>query len=510
SKDIVDQLKKILNQINEKDLIFSDSDDDAHGTGDGPGEGPGQEFVDEDLEEIELDEDQEILELDEDHDLEEVEDWDQDALELQDDEELEEIELDEDQEIQEIDEAFDDIQEIDGDMETIELQDDEELEEIEDPAGDLEEIELDEDQEIQEIDEEFDEIQEIDGDTETLELQDDEELEEVEELTGDQDIEEIQLEDEDALEEIEELDEDVEELELQDDEELEEVDELTDEEQEALEAFRDQQAMAEVFDASLGEADKQYNTYVKIPQGTYTIGSKKSLKNTLDLAPFEMDELHMGRYPVTNTIFELFIEKTGYVTTAERKGVGTVYFSRYKRGKKAAFWQKKAGSKEVEGAFWYQPNGPNSSLHGKRHHPVVQVSVEDAMAFASWIGRRLPSEAEWEAAAGTGNGNPYPWGDLFHVRALNIEESGVADTSPVDEFDVHANEFGLVDTLGNVMEWTMDTQSPPFNTRDTTPYCVAKGGGWNAASHVTVHSRALFKQGFTSNTIGFRCASEFF
>ena len=563
SRDIVAQLKKILTQINEKDLTIPDGD--AEGSEGADGYGDDAETLDEDLEEIELDEDQEILEIDEDGEIEEIDgptddleeiELDEDAL----DEDIEEIELDENQEIQELDDdqELEEIEEIDGDemdpddMETLELDEDEEIQEIDELDEDLEEIELDEDQEIQELDDdqELEEIEEIDGDEmdpddmETLELDedeeiqevdeldedleeieldedqeiqeldDDQELEEIEEIDGDEmdpaDVETLDLDEDEELEEIEELPEDVEELELQEDEDLEEVETLSPEEQAALDAFREQQALAEEFDTSLGEADKQYNTYVKIPKGIYTIGSKKSLKNTLDLAPFEMAELYMGRYPVTNTIFELFIEKTGYVTTAEQKGVGTVYFSRYKRGKKTSFWQKKAGSKEVKGAFWYQPNGPDSSLHGKRHHPVVQVSVEDAMAFAGWIGRRLPTEAEWEAAAGTGNGNAYPWGNLFHIRALNIEESGLADTSPVDEFDIHANEFGLVDMLGNTMEWTMDTQSPPFNTRDSQLYCVAKGGGWNAPSHVTVNSRALFKQDFTANTIGFRCVSEFF
>ena len=448
-----------------------------------------EEELDEDVEEIELDEDEELDILDEDEELEEIDE--DDLLELDEDEELEEIdELDDDEEIEEI-----------------ELDEDEELEEIEDLDEDVEEIELDDDEELEVLDE--DEVEEIDED-DLLELDEDEELEEFDEIDDDEEIEEVELDEDEELEEIEDLDEDVEEIELDEDEELEELDELDEDEQQALDDFREQQALAEEFDNSLSEADRKFNSYVKIPAGTYTIGTTRDLKNSLDLQPFDMPEVHMGRYPVTNALFEIFIEATGYVTTAERMNKGVVYHSRFKRDKKGSSWRKSGGSAEVKGACWYQPTGPGSSLHGKRHHPVVQVSVDDAMAYGAWIGRRLPTEAEWESAARTDLGLHFPWGDDFHPHALNIEETAIADTCPVDEFDTHANAFGLADMLGNVMEWTMDTQEAPFPTRIKAPYAVARGGGWNAPSSLTISSRALFKPGFTANTIGFRCISEFF
>ena len=136
--------------------------------------------------------------------------------------------------------------------------------------------------------------------------------------------------------------------------------------------------------------------------------------------------------------------------------------------------------------------------------------MDDVVAFSSWIGRRLPTEAEWEAAARTDLGYKYPWGDDFNPNALNIEQSGLADTSEVDRYDTFANEFNIVDLLGNVMEWTSDTQVPPIKSKNCVPYCIAKGAAWNGKKTAAISSRALFKPGFTSNTIGFRCTSEIF
>ncbi len=436
------------------------------------GEGTGQGEAEDQLEEVELDEDEE-LEIIDPEELEEIEDGDDiEEVELAPNEEMDTLEPDEDLGILEEEPDLDEV----------------ELEEV-DPDETVEELDPDMEEELEaDAFQEDDLVEELDEDEDELDL-------------------EVLDEDEEILEEV---DED-EELEILDPEEdLEEIDELTEEEQQALDEFRKQQTQADEFDNSLSEADRRYNSYVKIPQGIYTVGTTKNLKNTMDFEPFEMPKVYMGRYPVTNALFEIFVEATGYVTTAEKAGKGTVFHSRYKRGETGAHWQKTAGSRQVQGAFWYQPGGPGTSLYGKRHHPVVQVSVEDAVAYAGWIGRRLPTEAEWEAAARTDQGHTYPWGEAFHIRALNIEESALADTTPVDEYDVHANAFGLTDILGNVMEWTMDTQDPPFGTRSKPPYCVAKGGGWNAASRLTIATRALFKPGFTANTVGFRCISEYF
>ncbi|MDA3916346.1 MAG: SUMF1/EgtB/PvdO family nonheme iron enzyme [Deltaproteobacteria bacterium] len=146
----------------------------------------------------------------------------------------------------------------------------------------------------------------------------------------------------------------------------------------------------------------------------------------------------------------------------------------------------------------------------KKKHPVVQVSVEDAFMYASWIGIRLPTEVEWESAARTDSEYKYTWGNEFNQKALNTEQSGLSDTSPVNKYDTFANESKIIDMLGNVMEWTSDIETPPFKSKQNAKYCIAKCGAWNSRDDVTISSRALFKPGFTSNTIGFRCISEIF
>ncbi len=463
SVDVISEIKKVLSKLGGH-ILDGDGDD---------------------LEEIEVDEDEDIeeIELDEDEDIEEVE--------LDEDEDIEEIELDEDEELEEIlDEELDD--------DDIELDEDEDIEEIElDEDEDIEEVELDEDEDIEEI-----------------ELDEDEELEEILDDELDEDVEEIELDEDEDIDEVEELeldeDEELEEIDLDDDEELEEIDELDEEELQALEDFRNARELAEQFDDTLGEREKKFNAYVKIPKGIYTIGTQKALKASLELQQFEMPLVYMGKYPVTNALFEIFIEQTGYVTTAEKKGFGVVYHARYEKNGNTATWNKQAGSRDVKGACWYQPLGPGSTLHGKRNHPVVQVSVDDALAYASWIGRRLPTEAEWESAARTDLGFKFPWGNQFNPEALNLEKTGLSDTCPVDTYDSFANEFGMTDMLGNVMEWTSDREHPPFKTRERRRYNVAKGGAWNATGEVTISSRGLFRRDFTSNTIGFRCISELF
>ena len=541
STDIIESIKKVLDRLGSGIL------DDPDGEGDA-----GYETIDDDveIEEIELDEDEEleavdedlfddeIEEIDDDVDIEEIEDdaleeieeidEDQEIEEIDEDEELEEVdedlldddveEIDDDVEIEDVeDDELEEIEEIDEDQEIEEIGEDEELEEVDEDLFDDEIEEIDDDVEIEDVeDDELEEIEEIDEDTEIeeLDLDEDEDLEELDEIDEDTEIEDVELDDDESLEEIEdiELDEDqeLEEVDLDDDEDLEELDELDEDELKALEEFRNSRELAEQFDDFLGEREKKFNAYITIPEGTYTIGTEKALKSSLSLQPFDMPLVYMGKYPVTNALFEIFVEQTGYLTTAEKKGIGTVYHCRFKKEGENVVWSKQAGSSTVKGACWHQPLGPGSTLHGKRNHPVVQVSVDDAFAYASWIGRRLPTEAEWESAARTDMALKYPWGNQFDPKALNIESSGLADTSAVDDYDHAANGFGMCDMLGNVMEWTADTQPPPFATRKAKLFNVAKGGAWNAKDSITISSRGLFPPNTTANIIGFRCISELF
>lgn len=227
-----------------------------------------------------------------------------------------------------------------------------------------------------------------------------------------------------------------------------------------------------------------------IPGGEFTMGSnsgeaypdEKAL-HRVRLSGFWMDETE-----VTNAQFREFVEAAGYVTTAEKipdldeimkqlppgtppppKEVmvpGSLAFDPPSRPlplyNSALWWVWKPG------ANWRHPNGPGSSIEGKDDHPVVHVSWYDAVAYAKWAGKRLPTEAEWEYAARGGlEGKPYVWGDEKVsdrvVRAniwqgsfpyRNLESDGYAATAPVKSFA--PNDYGLYDMAGNVWEWCSD------------------------------------------------------
>lgn len=181
------------------------------------------------------------------------------------------------------------------------------------------------------------------------------------------------------------------------------------------------------------------------------------------VAPFFMD-IH----PVTVAQFRKFVQQTGYVTEAERLGDAGVYDS------------ANGGWKLVAGANWHHPMGPTAPAAAD-DHPVTQVSWNDAVAYAHWAGKRLPSEVEWEHAARNARDDRdrYSWGEALlaggrhhanvwqgNYPGSNTGEDGYLFTSPVGAFG--ATELGLTDTAGNVWEWTADGFRP-YPLDDSAP-----------------------------------------
>jgi formylglycine-generating enzyme required for sulfatase activity len=171
-------------------------------------------------------------------------------------------------------------------------------------------------------------------------------------------------------------------------------------------------------------------------------------------------------YAVTNEWFAAFVAATGYVTDAERFGWSFVFHSFAPKTGPAQSVPGTPWWRVIEGASWDHPSGPGSTLEGIWLHPVVQVSLNDARAFAAWVGGRLPSEAEWEYAARGGLGDvPYPWGEQVPTDddflPCNIWQGTFPDhdtgadgwigTCPVDAFA--PNGYGLYNMCGNVWEW---------------------------------------------------------
>lgn len=431
-------------------------------------------------------------------------------------------EIDEDEEVEE-DELEEVLEEVDVDM-------DEKLGEGE--AGPTEKGEEACADELEEILQPFEEIEETVDETEAEE--------EIEEAVTAGDGHETELgeilEEAQPEEEIRELDADdiLEEIEISDD--ADEVEEakgigmgLVEDYQEAgllVESPGEQYAdgsnengdriqkarfLAEAFDSYLGATEKFYNQYILIPEGKYTVGSKRPRRGERPEQRIKLAGFYIGKFPVTNALFEVFVEKTGYQTTAEEQGYGTVYYGRLKEtvdertGLVKVICNSAVHFKTVYGACWYQPFGPGSTLLNRKNHPVVQVSLRDAMAFAAWTGKRLPYENEWEAATRIPDGRTLPWGNDWKSNACNVEESCIGDTTPVDKYTGFASNLGIVDVMGNVLEWTLDRCGPPRDVKNNSKYHIVKGGSWISASDIRLFSRFKWDVESPSNIVGFRC-----
>jgi sulfatase modifying factor 1 len=227
-----------------------------------------------------------------------------------------------------------------------------------------------------------------------------------------------------------------------------------------------------------------------IPGSAFLMGTndKESFPNERPAHLVQVQGFWIDEYDVTNAEFSKFVEATGYVTTAERKidwedlkkelppgtpkpddsalAPGALVFTPTSGpvplNDLSAWWRW------VHGANWRHPEGPESSIHGRENHPVVQVSWHDAVAYAQWAGKRLPTEAEWEFAARGGlESKRYVWGDEFKPGGKYMAntwqglfpvhdtgEDGFVGTSPVGSFP--ANGYGLYDMAGNVWQWCSD------------------------------------------------------
>jgi sulfatase modifying factor 1 len=230
-----------------------------------------------------------------------------------------------------------------------------------------------------------------------------------------------------------------------------------------------------------------------VPGGGFLMGSDHKLAHGNErpahrvmVSGFWMDSTH-----VTNAQFAAFVKATGYVTTAEKKPdwetirvqlaqgtprpddaalvPGAMVFVGTDRpvdlDDYSQWWRY------VPGADWRHPQGPGSTTEGKDDHPVVQVSYEDARAYAKWAGKRLPTEAEWEFAARGGlEQATYAWGDELKpggkamantwdtarqpFPVVSPKAGGAVGTSPVKTFP--ANGYGLYDMTGNAWQWVAD------------------------------------------------------
>jgi formylglycine-generating enzyme required for sulfatase activity len=229
---------------------------------------------------------------------------------------------------------------------------------------------------------------------------------------------------------------------------------------------------------------------VWIPGGEFVMGSNDADASQAEgpLHQVKVDGFWMDEVEVTNAQYREFIDATDYVTIAERPidweemkkqlppGTpkppddvlvpGSLVFSSPDHAVSlddySQWW------KWTTGADWQHPKGPGSSIEGKDNYPVVHIAYEDAVAYAQWAGKRLPTEAEWEFAARGGvYDKPFAWGDELTPDGKylanffqgsfpynNAIMDGFNASAPIQSFP--SNGYGLYEIIGNVWEWTSD------------------------------------------------------
>jgi len=220
---------------------------------------------------------------------------------------------------------------------------------------------------------------------------------------------------------------------------------------------------------------------VLIPGGEFLMGSDSEGDHS-PVHKVYVDSFYMDKYEVTNAQYLEFCEAAGH--------------------RLADFWA-------MDG-FRCGPNYPN--------HPVVTVSWRDAVAYAAWCGKRLPTEAEWEYAARGGlMGMSYPNGETLHPSHGNYNQSGKG--GPVAIGSYPANGFGLHDMQGNVVEWVWDYYDADYYSSSLSAnpqgpasgkFRVIRGGGWHSGPYC---NRVYFRNALPANwvdfNVGFRCAKDF-
>jgi len=214
---------------------------------------------------------------------------------------------------------------------------------------------------------------------------------------------------------------------------------------------------------------------VLIPAGAFWMGSNEHEAEG-PLHRRDVEGFYIDCYPVTNRQYQVFVEATGYPAP---EGWGAQHYP-----------------------------------EGQDDHPVVMVAWEDARSYATWTGKRLPTEVEWEKAARGPDGQLYPWGNEFDPARCHGLAAGLMGTTPVTQYAPGQSPYGVCDMAGNVWEWVEDWYQPYSGSQATDPNFgetlkVLRGGSWrdtDASIQVTTRRRTLptAKKPFN----GFRCAKD--
>jgi formylglycine-generating enzyme required for sulfatase activity len=288
---------------------------------------------------------------------------------------------------------------------------------------------------------------------------------------------------------------------------------------------------------------------VSLPGGTFAMGSEEFYAEEGPVREVTVGPFAIDLHPVTVAQFRRFVSATGHVTEAERQPdpryypdadpallvPGSLVF--HATSGPVNLRDVRAWWDHVPGACWYAPEGPGTSVRGRHRHPVTHVAYGDALAYARWARKDLPTEAEWEYAARGGLDRArFAWGEELapggrHAANTwqgrfpweNLLRDGYAGTSPVGAFA--PNGYGLFDVCGNTWEWTRDAWSVPtpapapaacgcspgaiVSASDAIPRHVIKGGSHLCAPCYCLRFRPAARQGEAVDTstghLGFRC-----
>lgn len=276
---------------------------------------------------------------------------------------------------------------------------------------------------------------------------------------------------------------------------------------------------------------------ILIPGGRYSIGTNEpviKLDGESPQRPVKLNDFYLDKYEVSIGEFAEFVSKTGYITDAERFGDSFILYSMIEN-----YTEKRApASVEVpwwlliKGVSWDHPEGSNTTIKDRLNHPVNHISWFDAVTYCNWLGKRLPTEAEWEVACkGANDDSIYPWGDEFipngkHMANTwqgffpyrNTGDDGYTTLAPVDSFK--QGSLGLHNIIGNLWEWTNDfwttkhskkLQINPQGPKNSTDK-VKKGGSFMCHKDYCFRFRCAARSQNTPDSssvnIGFRCAKS--
>ncbi|HRE79681.1 MAG TPA: formylglycine-generating enzyme family protein [Opitutaceae bacterium] len=278
-----------------------------------------------------------------------------------------------------------------------------------------------------------------------------------------------------------------------------------------------------------------------IPGGKFLMGNESDYGFPADgegpIHSVKLDPFYLDAACVTNEQFNAFVNTTGYRTEAEKFGWSFVFaghLSGAQRTRYVAFTVSAAPWWcRVDGATWRHPEGPGTHIKKRWNHPVVQVSWRDAMAYARWVGKRLPTEAEWECAARGGRVQQrFPWGEELEPQGkhrMNVWQGRFPDENilgdghfgPAPAKSYPANGYGLYQMTGNVWEWCWDwfdagyyrvspSDNPPGPSQGDRR--VMRGGSYlchhSYCNRYRTDARSSNTPDSATTNLGFRCARD--